>query len=224
MISIIVPVYNEEKNIGALLEQLETLAGEYELLITDGGSRDRTLPIIGDRAEIIRGAKGRAAQCNAAAQQAHGDIFFFLHCDSILEADVLNKIESAVAAGAGWGCLCLRFAGRGALLAFGAWVSNLRVRLRKIVFGDQGIFITRKLFASLGGFPELPLMEDYELSLRLRRRGIAPKQINSVIITSSRRFLEGGIFATTWQMHKLRFLYRRGMDIEQIAAKYKDCR
>ena len=223
MISIIVPVYNEERALPALLARLGSLEGEHEVLFSDGGSTDSTLTLLcGHR--VATGAKGRASQCNRAAAEAKGDILFFLHCDSLIMPDALCRIHAAVDKGAEWGCLTLRFDDPSFPYWFGGHVSNLRVRWGHIAFGDQGIFMTRTLFEQVGGFPELPIMEDYELSLRLKREKIYPVQVKSPIITSSRRFREGGTFRVTWNMQRLRAMYRRGVDIEVIYRAYRDVR
>jgi GT2 family glycosyltransferase len=105
-----------------------------------------------------------------------------------------------------------------------ACLSNLRVRLTGVAFGDQGIFIRRDLFLQEGGFPELPLMEDYEFSLRLRQRGIFPIQLHCPIVTSARRFREYGRLRTMLLMWRLRRLYRNGCDVQYIAACYRQIR
>lgn len=223
MISVIVPVYNEAQALPALLSQLDGMAGEHEVIFSDGGSTDQTLALLAGR-RVAAGAKGRAAQCNRAAAEARGDVLFFLHCDSTLAPDALCHIRAAVDRGAQWGCLTLRFDDPGFLYWFGGHMSNLRVRWGRIAFGDQGIFMAHTLFEQVGGFPDLPIMEDYELSRRLKRENIYPVQVKSRITTSARRFHEGGTFRVTWKMQKLRAMYRRGVDIETISRAYRDVR
>lgn len=223
MISIVIPVYNEERALPALLTRLDSVEGEGEVLFTDGGSTDGTLELLTGR-RVVKGAKGRAEQCNRAAAEASGDVLFFLHCDSVIAPDALRRIRAAVDKGARWGCLTLRFDDPGFSYWLGGHVSNLRVRWGHIAFGDQGIFMTRALFRQTGGFPELPIMEDYELSLRLKQKKIYPVQVKSPIITSSRRFHEGGAFRVTWEMQRLRAMYRRGVDIGAISRAYRDVR
>lgn len=223
MISVIVPVYNEEQSLPALLPCLDALTGDHELLFADGGSSDGTLALLAGR-RVLTGAKGRAAQCNLAAERAGGSVLFFLHCDSILGKDTLEHIRAAVEGGADWGCLILRFDDQAPVYRLGAAISNLRVRLGGIAFGDQGIFMTRRLFQDIGGFPALPLMEDYELSLRLKKRGIRPVQVKSPLVTSARRFQQGGPLRVGWRMQWLRALYRRGVAPEELARLYRDVR
>jgi rSAM/selenodomain-associated transferase 2 len=228
MISVIVPLYNEEKSVTNLLCQLSRLEGACEILLADGGSTDRTrelaLNALPRNARLLEFPRGRAAQSNAAARASAGDILFFLHADSQIPPGTLRHIEKAVLDGAAWGCLTLRFDERHPLTLVCARLSNLRVRLTGIAFGDQGIFVRRGLFLEEGGFPELPLMEDYEFSLRLKRRRIFPVQLSCPIVTSARRFREYGRLRTMFLMWRLRRLYRNGCDVERIAARYRQIR
>jgi rSAM/selenodomain-associated transferase 2 len=228
MISIIVPLYNEEKTVTNLLFQLSRLDGAHEILLADGGSTDRTKELareaLPQSARLLEVPRGRAAQSNAAAREAVGSTLFFLHADSQIPPNTLRHIGKAVSDGAMWGCLTLRFDEWHPLMLLCAYFSNLRARLRGIAFGDQGIFIRRDLFLKEEGFPELPLMEDYEFSLRLRRQGIFPVQLSCPIITSARRFREHGRLRTMFLMWRLRRLYRNGGDIERIADRYRQIR
>jgi rSAM/selenodomain-associated transferase 2 len=228
MVSIIVPLYNEEKTIRSLCAQLSRLNGPHEILLADGGSADRTWELARDalprNARLLAAPRGRAAQSNAAAREAVGDIFFFLHADSRIAPSTLRYIEEALSNGSMWGCLKLRFDERHPLMIMCAYLSNLRVGLTGIAFGDQGIFVKRDLFLKEKGFPELPLMEDYEFSLRLRRQRIFPVQLSCPIVTSARRFREYGRLRTLFLMWRLRRLYRNGCDIESIAARYGQIR
>lgn len=221
MISLIIPVLNEESNIEALLTHIAGLCGRFETIFVDGGSTDRTVELLEVRVRLLSGPPGRGPQCNLGGTAASGDIFFFLHADCRLQENALLLVERAVQNGAAWGCLKLRFDERHPLTTIGALKSNWRARRQKIVFGDQGIFITRELFAQTGGFPNLPLMEDYQLSLDLKKRNISPMQINSVITASARLFREVGRLRLGWRMHRMRQLYRRGISIKQIIAYYR---
>lgn len=223
MISIIIPTYQEERALPALLRHLDQLEGAHEILFSDGGSTDGTLSLLKNR-HVVTGAKGRGMQCSRAAVKAQGDVLFFLHCDSVVQKDVLSQISFAVEDGAAWGCLALRFDDAAWIFRVGEAVSHLRVRRGHIAFGDQGIFLTRSLYDQIGGFPNLPLMEDYELSLRLKEKGIYPVQVNSPIVTSARRFREGGALRVGWKMQKLRAMYRRGVDLNTICTLYRDVR
>lgn len=222
-ISLIIPVYNEADAIGRCLANLEALEGEAEVLFADGGSTDGTLERLGGRA-VIRCPKGRSRQMNEAARQSEGDILWFSHCDSLLPPDGLRQIEEAVTRGAQFGCFHIGFDYQGPFMGCNTVLSNLRARLWHIAFGDQGMFMTRELFLEAGGFPELPIMEDYEFSRRMRRAGVPLQVLPGRIITSGRRYRAGFPLAVMWRMFCLRCLYRAGADIDGIARRYRDIR
>ena len=222
-ISIIVPVLNEAGRMGRFLAQLEDLPGNWEIFFADGGSTDGTAGQIAGRYPVIACPKGRARQMNEAARCSGGDLLLFLHADSEIPRDLCAQILEVRRRGYAFGCFRLRFDSRSLLMKLGAFFSNLRVRLRKIAFGDQGIFLTRELFEQIGGFPELPLMEDYQLSLNLRGKA-ALGQTRGYLTTSARRFASGGSLRTMWQMKRLQHRFRRGDPIEEIAAAYRDIR
>lgn len=224
MISIIIPTYNEEKNIRKIQDNLYKLKGDFEVIFCDGGSSDRTLDLIADSFTVINCPKGRANQMNCGSKVSKGDVLFFLHCDSIIEADVILKIQEEINKGCKVGCLKLKFDNEIIWMKICGYMSNLRVKLRKIAFGDQGIFITKELFEEIGGMPDLPIMEDLEFSLMLKRNKYYFKQIDSSIITSARRFLDKGIFKTITQMQKLQLQYLCGRDINEINKEYRDIR
>ena len=222
-ISLIVPIYNESKTISAMLDQLEDLPGDWEILFADGGSCDDTLARIGDRFRVLKAPKGRANQMNYAAGQAASDVVWFVHCDSRLPRDAHAQITEAVEKGAQWGCFHIGFDYDGPFMGCNTYLSNRRAR-RGIAFGDQGIWARREVFESLGGFPDLPIMEDYEFSRQLKAAGIPICQLPGRIITSGRRYEKRFPLLTMWQMFYLRCLYRSGVDIQEIARRYKDIR
>lgn len=222
-ISLIVPIYNESKTVSAMLDQLEDLPGDWEILFADGGSCDDTLAQIGDRFRVLKAPKGRANQMNYAAGQAASDVVWFVHCDSRLPRDAHAQITEAVEKGAKWGCFHIGFDYDGPFMGCNTYLSNRRAR-RGIAFGDQGIWARREVFESLGGFPDLPIMEDYEFSRQLKAAGIPICQLPGRIITSGRRYEKRFPLLTMWQMFWLRCLYRSGVDIQEIARRYKDIR
>ena len=222
-LSVIIPVYNEEKALPALLDSLGPLEGRAEVLFADGGSTDRTAELIPPSCRLIRAEKGRARQMNAGAAASTGDVLLFLHADSVLPPDALAEIERVMAAHRA-GCFGIAFRSRDVRMKCCQTLSNLRVRLWDVAFGDQGIFIRRDLFMELGGFPDLPLMEDYQLSLDLRARGVRFAMTRARIVTSDRRFIQGGPLRVMARMWRLRAMYRKGADMDAIAAFYKDIR
>lgn len=222
-ISIILPIYNESKTIDTMLQQLDNLPGDWEILFADGGSTDDTKEKIGDRYTVLDCPKGRANQMNFAAKQASCDVIWFVHCDSQLPKDAHAQISRAVKNGAAWGCFHIGFDYHGPFMGCNTYFSNRRAK-RGIAFGDQGIWVTKSAFEQIGGFPDLPIMEDYEFSLRMQKAGVPITQLPGRIITSGRRYETRFPPVTMWHMFYLRCMYRRGVDIQEIARRYKDIR
>lgn len=215
MISIIIPCYNEIENIDQLQKSLDHLAGEKEVLFTDGGSTDGSFEQI--RYPKIQKAKGRGAQMDVAVEHTHGDILWFLHSDTFPQSTALRSIKES---GAEWGCFQLRFRSKKTMMRIVALNSDNRVRFRNIAFGDQGIFISRDLYESIGGFRHIPLMEDYDLSIRLKDRGYKPALLKDTLFTDTRRFEENGIWTTIFHMQRLQRAFRKGVDPSILAKEY----
>ena len=220
-ISIIVPIYNESAKIETFLKEPERLSGDFEVLFADGGSTDDTLSKIPTSYRVIPCGKGRAVQMNTAAKEAAGDYLWFVHCDSHLPNDAIQQITASKGR---FGCFHIGFDYDGPFMKCNTFMSNRRAIMDHIAFGDQGIWIERKLFLEQGGFPELPIMEDYEFSRRMKRQKIKLHVLPGRIITSGRRYQTDHPLKTMWSMIWLRHLYRRGMDIQEIARRYKDIR
>lgn len=224
-ISIIIPVYNEESTILSLQKQLDALKEQCEIIFVDGGSTDRTLKLISEEYQVYHSEKGRAKQMNLGAQKSHGEILFFLHCDSELPEHALQEIRS-VMKDYRVGCFGIAFHSKNFFMLTCQIISNHRIKDRKVMFGDQGIFIDRNLFFETGMFPEIPIMEDYQFSLELKRRGEKIGMTRRRIYTSDRRFPKGTIpkLRLMWKMNRLRKRYRDGEDIGKIAGDYLDVR
>ena len=170
-LSIIIPVLNEAETIAARLDALQALrARSVEVIVVDGGSADdspaRAAPLA-DR--VITAPRGRGRQMNAGAEQATGDVMLFLHADTVLPDFAIERIEAAVTGGALWGRFDVRIEGASVMLPIVAALMNGRSRLTGIATGDQAIFATREAFARVGGFPDIPLMEDIAFSSAMRR-------------------------------------------------------
>lgn len=222
-LSIIVPLLNEADTIDSLLLQFLDLHGNFEVIFADGGSSDSTLEKIPLNFTVVSCPKSRAKQMNIGSQHCQGDVLLFLHCDSILPKDFINQIETAISCGYEFGCFKVKFCSDKLFMRCCEFFSDMRVIFRKIAFGDQGIFMTKRLFDELGGFPDLPIMEDYKLSIMLK--GKYPLfRAKSAIITSARRFEADGVLSTMWKMQKLQYMFRHGADINKIAKLYKDIR
>lgn len=224
-ISIIIPLYNEEKSILSLQKQLNKIKDKVEIIFVDGGSTDKTLDLLDEKFLILHSQKGRAIQMNTGAINSSGDILFFLHCDSDLPKNFLEQIKNVMNEHRA-GCFGIAFKTLDPLMNICRFISNMRVFDRKVMFGDQGIFIERDLFFELGGYKEIPIMEDYQLSLDLKRRKIKLGMCQKRIYTSYRRF-KGSYYhklKLMWKMNRLRKMYRDGVDINYIAGLYKDIR
>lgn len=224
-ISIIIPIYNEEKTIGKLLETLEPLKGRCEILFVDGGSTDRTLELLDHQYPVLTSEKGRARQMNYGAKKSTGDVLFFLHCDSEVPKTALEEMEEVMKNHRA-GCFGIAFHSWNLFMFTCRVISNHRVKDRKVMFGDQGIFIERNLFFEVGMFPDMPILEDYQFSLALKEKKIKFGMAKHRIYTSDRRF-EGNTITklqVMWKMNRLRAMYRKGIPIEEIAELYKDVR
>ena len=219
-LSIILPVLNEASGIAATLTALQPLrASGHELIVVDGGSADATALLASiDADQVINSARGRARQMNAGAAAASGDALLFLHADTRLPAQADSLILSALQASL-WGRFDVEISGRPAMLRVVAGMMNRRSRLTGIATGDQAIFMTRAAFDAAGGFPEQPLMEDIELSKRLKRLG-PPACLCQQVVTSGRRWEQHGVWRTILLMWRLRFDYWRGVPAERLAARY----
>jgi rSAM/selenodomain-associated transferase 2 len=221
-LSIIVPVLDEASLIGDALAALVPFrARGVELIVVDGGSRDATIALARPLADrVIAARRGRAAQMNAGAAVAHGDVLVFLHVDTGLPADADQLIADGLnQSGRAWGRFDVRISGKSPLLPVVARMMNLRSRLTGIATGDQAMFMTRKAFDSAGGFPEIALMEDIALSARLKRLG-RPHCVSARATTSGRRWDKNGVVSTILTMWGLRLAYFLGASPAILARRY----
>jgi len=224
-LAIVMPVLNEAAGIEAALRALMPLmARGVRVLVADGGSADDT-PARARRfggVEVIEAARGRAAQMNAGAQAASGArVLLFLHADTTLPPDADRLIEQALAGGRHvWGRFDVRIAGRPRMLRVVAACMNVRSRWSGIATGDQALFMTRAAFDAIGGFPEQPLMEDIEMSKRLRTLS-RPACLRERVITSGRRWESRGVWSTIVLMWRLRWAYWRGASPQVLARRYE---
>lgn len=221
-LSIVVPTLNEAEGIVAFLGTLQPLRGRaVELILADGGSRDGTValatPLV-DR--VISSPRGRAVQMNAGAAIAAGEILLFLHADCVLPADADRLIvHGLLDSNRRWGRFDVRLSGAASLLRVVETMMNWRSRLTGICTGDQGLFVERALFESIGAFPEIPLMEDIALS-RVLKRHSAPLCLSAKVTASSRRWEKQGIWRTIVLMWRLRLAYFFGVEPGRLAEIY----
>lgn len=219
-IAMIVPVLDESQRIVAALERLRRDFPGCELVVVDGGSADDTAALASPYARVLQSAPGRARQMNAGAQATSSEVLWFVHADTEIDPDALDQIRAALAdertVGGG---LSLRFDRRSVGLDYLAWSSNQRARYLHWIFGDQAMFVRRRAFDALGGFPELPILEDLELSRRLRGLGHLTV-IEATSTASARRFVEHGTWPMIAFMQYLKALYFLGVDPEVVRRRY----
>ncbi len=220
-VSIVVPVLDEAAGIEACLARLGGLrAAGAEVIVVDGGSADRTAELARPLADrVLPAPRGRAAQMNAGAAVARGEVLLFLHADTRLPAAATDAIGQAVAGGAAWGRFDVRIEGSHPLLGLVARAMNLRSRLTGIATGDQALFVTRGAFEAVGGFPDIALMEDVALSRALKRIG-RPACLRDQVRTSARRWEKHGVMRTIGLMWRLRAAYFFGADPDVLARRY----
>jgi len=204
-----VPVYNEA----------------CQLIVVDGGSTDGTRAYLADHCPpsvvLCRTDAGRARQMNAGALKAAGDVLLFLHADTSLPERGIERLSAALERHPErhWGRFDVRFDQAGPVLELVARAMNLRSALTGICTGDQAVFVRRRDFLALGGFAPIPLMEDVELSRRLKRLS-RPLRLRCRVLTSSRRWRVHGVWRTIWLMWRLRWLYWRGVPAHVLAKRY----
>lgn len=221
-LSIVIPVRNEA---GIIREQLQRLQGlraaGHELIVVDGGSSDGTVALcqgLADRCEASQA--GRSKQMNAGAALSSGEMLLFLHADTELPADAAEQLSNAIETQARrWGWFDTRLSGSRPAFRLVAGLMNLRARLTSVCTGDQALFVERALFQELGGFPDIPLMEDIALSKSLRATG-RPAKPSVTVTTSSRRWEEKGLLATIGLMWWLRLLYFVGVKPARLLQLY----
>lgn len=221
-LSIIVPVLNEAQRIAATLQMLAPFRERgAEVIVVDGGSDDDTPEIAYDLADrVLIAPRGRAAQMNAGAGYARGYILLFLHADTWLPPDADMRIlhgpgrETSV-----WGRFDIEIEGQHRLLPLLARVLNARSRATGIATGDQAMFMTREAFIQVGGFPDIPLMEDVAMSKKLMEVS-PPLCLTAKVLISGRRWDEDGFWTTTWRRWRLRLAYRFGADPAELARRY----
>lgn len=214
-VTLVIPTYNEEKNIDRLQDNLKILKGNFNVIFSDGFSKDKTFEKI--YYPKIKKTKYRSRQMNAGADLVKTDYIWFVHADSILDEDSVLAIEDS---GFEAGCFKVRFGSPKVLMKMEEFFSNIRVPMRNLAFGDQGIFIKRELFEEIGGYKDMPIMEDYQLSLDLSKRGIKFGQLYLPIYTSPVRFEENGIIRNIIKMQVLQKRFRDGEDIWKIHEDY----
>lgn len=196
MISIIIPTFNEEQALPATLRNVFQQPGDYDVIIVDGGSTDRTLAIAAaeSRSRLLHAPKGRASQMNMGARTAEGEWLLFLHADTLLPHGALQRInglESDPRVQAGG--FLHGFSGNDWRLRLISRLDNFRCRHSRVIYGDQALFVRRRLFELLGGFPDQPILEDVAFCEKLIRR-VRPVLFSPPVVTDSRKFVKMGVW------------------------------
>jgi rSAM/selenodomain-associated transferase 2 len=223
-LSIVVPTLDEADGVEATLRPLGPLrARGHEVIVVDGGSGDDTVARAAPLADVVLTAeRGRARQMNAGARAARGAVLLFLHADTRLPdgADSL-VLEGLRRSQRGWGRFDVRLTGRHPMLRVVERGISWRSRATGVASGDQAIFVGRSAFERVGGFPDLPLMEDIALSRALLHVAGRPFCPPAPVLTSSRRWEQGGIYRTILLMWRLRLAYYLGADPARLARRYR---
>jgi rSAM/selenodomain-associated transferase 2 len=229
MLSIIIPVYNESQGILKLLEHLCAAAAQLqaiEIIVVDGGSLDHTKNLVINSQDSLPATvrfftskKGRAAQMHYGAQQAIGEVLYFLHADSFPPTSFDKHIEKAIAAGHRAGCFKMRFDSRHWWLRFIAWFTKFNVYSCR--GGDQSLYISKDLYHQLGGYhTELSLFEDYEFIKTLYEKH-SFHVIQKTLVSSARRYHDIGIFRLQWFYLRLYIMRFKGRSISDIYTYYQ---
>ena len=208
MISVIIPVFNEEKVLPRTLRALLAQPGEYEVIVVDGGSADRTKavleafsfvstpsPLTPHPSRLLLAApKGRASQMNIGAKQARGEWLLFLHADTVLPERALARlngmeVDQTIQAGG----FMHRFFSDDWRLKLISLLDNIRCRRSRVIYGDQAMFVRRSFFERLGGFPNQPILEDVAFCERLIKH-TTPLLLSPPVMTDARKFLTMGVW------------------------------
>ena len=219
-VTVIIPTLNEEDWIAGAVTSAFA-AGAAEVIVADGGSTDRTARLATSAgARMLLSEPMRARQLNLGADAASHETLVFLHADSRLPAGAAAEVEEALMNGADFGGFRIAFAEPSRRLRLAAAMINLRTSVTRCPWGDQAQFIRRETFLKAGGFLEMPLMEDYELAMRMKRHGRSVL-LPMTVTTSGRRFLRKGLLRTAAHNWRTIIRYRLGADIDALARGYR---
>ena len=223
-VAVIVPVYNEEQTLRDSLQHFIDLDAD-ELIFVDGGSSDQTSSLLKQSGVHCLASKpGRATQMNTGANISTSDILVFIHIDTMVsKSDVEVVREAFTQTDVVGGRFDVRLSGQHKAFRIIEFMINMRSRLSKISTGDQVQFVARSVFETMGGFSDMPLLEDVEFSTRLKKIGPVAC-LSEQVVTSSRRWEQHGMIKTVWLMWKIRLLYWLGVSPEKLARLYRDAR
>jgi len=224
VISIVIPLYNEEKTLSENSVRFQDLSRQAELIFVDGKSDDRSVDVAKNYGKVLHSNKGRAAQMNQGAYSAKGDILLFLHADTYISPDTLASIEDKIKdSDCIGGCLTQSIDKDKAIYRLIENFGNTRARITKVFYGDQGVFVNKDVFLKMKGFPEVPIMEDVLFTKKLRRLGktiVIPEKI----FVSPRRWEKKGIIRTAFLYSLLNILFYLRVPLDKIKLFYDDLR
>lgn len=224
MISIIIPVYNEEECLLKNDVYYQVISQPGELIFVDGGSTDRTVSLARKLGRVITAPKNRGAQMNQGAKEAKYNVFLFLHADAFIHIESLQQIVKAIEEKKYiGGCLKQVLDDPAILYRWIAWTGNIRAKLSKIFYGDQAIFVRKDVFQELGGFPEVKIGEDVLFTKKLRRKGkvgILPFAVHC----SARRWKKQGVWPTFLLNLRINTALAWNQNLDQLANAYQDVR
>ena len=231
-LAVIIPIYNDDKMIENLLKKLSNFKGIDEIIISKAfydfeknEIYEKTYQDI--KYKLLISKKGRSIQMNTAVKYTDCEILWFIHSDSeFLDYTVDKKIKDLIEKeNIECGGLKIKFNPNSITLSLIAYLSNLRAKLFKICFGDQSIFVTKKLFDEINGFRDIPIMEDLQFFIDIKNHKNNSKYfklLNNKIISSSRRFKQNGTLKTIFKMHKLKIMYFKGESPEKLNEIYNN--
>lgn len=222
LISVVIPTVNEASNLGACLASVHGSGLPVEIIVVDGGSSDGTKEAaLATGAKVVQAPRGRASQQNAGARLASGDILLFLHADTRLPKGWAEAaLEALARPGVAGGAFRFAIGAPGAGYRFIEAMANLRSRTCQMPFGDQAIFLRRERFIELGGFPEMPVMEDFAFVERLRRTGQV-LTLPQAALSSPRRWERFGKLRVTLLNKVMIWGYKAGVSPDRLARWYR---
>lgn len=213
----VIPALNEAAVLGTAIDAAFA-AGAAEVIVADGGSIDDTIAIAeAHGARVIDGERIRARQLNRGAEAAVHDAILFLHADTLLPTGACDAVQRAVTQGFDFGGFRIAFIEHSARLAYVAFMINARTRMTQKPWGDQAQFVRRDAFLAIGGYPEFPIMEDYELARRMKHRTVLPLTVR----TSGRRFLDKGVIRASMVNWLIITCYHLGVKPDTLARWYR---
>lgn len=220
MISVIIPTLNEEKVLNTTLKHLKE-AG-VEIVVSDGGSTDQTLRIARSSIlHVISSPTGRSLQLNRGAEASNGDILLFLHADTLLPANFPDHVTKTLETpGVAAGAFRLSVDDNRTIFRFIEAGANIRSSLLQMPYGDQALFMKTKIFRKVGGFPSMPIMEDFNLVRMLRKEGRI-QTLHEHVITSARRWISQGPIKTTLKNQCMVAGYLLGISPGRLARFYR---